>query len=159
MGLYRKFILYKRILQSLFVVNIFFIVCGVVAVVRYFQTHDVTLLTIVIVGGASFLFGIVAPLLIVNRLMAVMDQMRKEAEQGLALILTGWLDNFRKSEDPLRDPQFWLNIAAILIQVFGPQFEHPMIRFITEFAPMVKVGLQKNEAKASAKKSGSRKSH
>jgi hypothetical protein len=157
MGLFKTFQRYKQILQILFVINIFFIVCGVVAVVQYAGTHEISLLAFVVIGLGTLLFGILVPVYIIGKISAVMEDMRIEVEKGAARLIAGWMENYQASDDALRDPHFWLNITLILVEVFGPQIRHPVGKIIADFAPLMKSEIAKPNGKPNGRKTAPKK--
>jgi predicted permease len=146
----KKYVFYKRCLITLFAMNVFFIVCGAVACVHYFRTHDVSALELTAVGLGTLVFGIMAPALLINKIMKAAQEMRRQTEQSVARWVAGWLEEVRdhggESEntgEAMTNPAFWANIVLLTVEVFGQNVKHPAAQYFVEFAPMIREQLSK----------------
>jgi hypothetical protein len=148
MGIVKKYQFYKRLLLTLFAVNVLFIMFGIIAVFKFFQTHDVTAAEVVIVGLGTFVFGILTPYVIIDKFMTNMAEMRKRTEIAVAAWVSGWMENYKDHDnDAIHDPLFWLNIGLLTAEVVGQHTQHPVGRMLAEFAPLLKQELAKSNPK------------
>jgi len=152
MGIIRRYFLYKRLLQVLFVINIILVLCGIAALVQYFKTEQVTSLSLVVVGFGTLVFGIALPIVIIDRLLETINVMRKQTEESVAKFVAGWIENYKRNEDPIRDAHFWINVALLTAELVTENSRHPVGRLISEFAPLMKAELSKSSKKNKGRK-------
>jgi hypothetical protein len=160
MDTFRKFLAYKRFLQVLFFFNVLFFFAGCVAFWSYTQTHEWSAISLAFVGLGTLVCGIILPYTILNHMAHIAHEYRIQTERVVAHWVSGWMQNYetvQNTEDPLRSPQFWINMGLLTMEVFGEQSRHPVARAFSEFAPLLKLELERRRFDAKATKPHHRK--
>lgn len=167
MSLFRRYQMYKHLLQTSLILNTFFLCAGFVALARWLQNHEPTQIELIFVGAGVLIFGILLPIFIFNQITKKMLAIRKQTEAMFAQYVSQWINTFEEFEDdePLKNPKFWLNMALILFEALGDNSKHPGLQALGEFAPMLRKEIKSAShgvsagVSAGAKSSRKRKSH
>ena len=140
MTLVRRFNQYKRALQLVIFVNVFFMAWGLVAFRDYFWNRDPASLPLVYVGFGTLIFGLILPSYLLSRIHRQMMAMRQDAELMVARWVSGWLENYRQlnGETAFQSPEFWVNTSLLFLEVFGEKSKHPSGALLAEFAPIIR---------------------
>ncbi|MCC6278101.1 MAG: hypothetical protein IT289_09320 [Oligoflexia bacterium] len=161
MDIFRRFIYYKRALQVLFFFNVLFFFLGCVAFWSYTQTHDWSAASLAFAGLGTLICGIILPYTIINHMAHIAHEYRIHTERVVAHWVSGWLQNYenhKDNDDPMRSPQFWINIGLLTMEVFGEHSRHPVARVFAEFAPLLKLEMQRRQVETASRPSHQRKS-
>ncbi len=149
MGIIKKYRQYKLFLQISLFLNVFLFGFGMVALVRWLQTHDVTSIEMSLVGMGVVIFGMVLPFYIFSQITKLILESKRQTEKLVAQYVSEWILAIRDHEegDALKDPKFWLNMALVLVETIGEHSKHPVLQVLAELAPVFR-----KEFKAVAKK-------
>ena len=152
----KRYKVYRLILQTLFGVNCFLIFFGLVAAIKFYRTGEVSAQTVMLVGLAVLVFGIVLPTYFLARIETARRAWEVRIQKIIAQFLASWADTEEVygPEEKFRDPSFWISFGLMTLESLEWKFKNPVMQFIMEMSPMIRESL--HDQKRSAKKKNSR---
>ncbi len=140
MGLIRRYQWYKFLFQITLILNVLFTCLGVVAMVRWLQSHDPTNLEMAAIGLGVLFFGIILPAYLFHESAKKMIEMKKRTEVLVTEYISQWMQSFEDYEDeePLKNPKFWLNMTLLLFETIGDNSKNLGLQILAEMSPMLR---------------------
>lgn len=147
----------KRTFQVLFAINILFIGLGIWAFIEFTKTNDLNALALSLVGLGVLIVGIICPLFLMAKIVAELNAISQTIQKSSAQIMTQWLQEKGAFDDDTHNPLFWVNLVLIGLESFGPKSRHPVLIWLGQFAPIIRLEIQKSQIKAAKKGPSKRK--
>ena len=112
------------------------------------KTRDASI-QLIIAGLMTIIFGFLLPIYFFYRLVHALIAAKQTYEEKMAKWLVEYLNGYKRYGEkadgkPFQDPLFWLHLVMISVEIFGPRSHHPIIRMVSELAPLVKQEIEKS---------------
>jgi len=155
MGIYKKYVFFKRSLQVLLFFNTLFVGWGIVAGYHYFQEHDVSALEIMSVGIGTLLFGLVLPGFLLYQAELRVREARRRLDAHLAELVTLWTQSFKDYQgEVFKNPLFWGNMILLAVEEFGQEMDHPLMNVFLELSPHLRKEIHRQSKQVDQKPTG-----
>ncbi len=147
----RRWRLYKRLLMTFAVVNVFTVAAGLVIGIHYVNYDLITAQELIAIGLITLLFGIILPLVVMARITSTIRALRQEIQRSVFDFLRNWRQteqDFAAQDGAFKNPEFWLQIALLCGQFFGQASSNPAAQMAGEIALTIRNELKKNRSPA-----------
>ena len=140
----RKFFILRWAFQALLVVNVFLIAWGVIALVRYFDAHDASMLELAFVGTFTLFVGFIFPFLILTLILRELNRIRREMQERAMSAVAAWLEGMRSADgEMVKNPLFWTNLGLAVLEALLRDMQHPAVIIFKELSPVLRAEISK----------------
>ncbi len=144
--IFKKYRLYKKLLMGLLITNVFFIMFGIVAGVRYFRDHQWSDGEMMTVGIGILIFGIILPIYLIKKLEVAAKAWEAKIKKTISQWVAAWVgaqSAHEGEEEFYKDPAFWINLTMTTMESLKEDVNHPLFQFVADLAPFIRQSLRK----------------
>lgn len=107
------------------------------------QSDAALTLQLAVIAGLTFLFGFLLPAWISKKLTVAVLDMKKDVEVSVGKWIAEYSKEYSNHPEPFKNPNFWLNIIALSVEISSRYWSHPASGIIQELGPIIRAELQK----------------
>ncbi len=145
----RRMQLYKRLMILFAAVNAFSISAALVIGVRYFGANTTaTQKELIATGILTLAFGVILPMVLIALIGRAIQTLRREIQSSVLDFLRSWRKaetDYSSDAPAFKNPEFWLQIALLVGQLFGQVSTNPAMQVAGEIALTIRQELQRSQ--------------